>query len=308
MACIQYLQKRNCTAGARLQYKLFPMTHILQDTDIPDKSRCYSVIIPVFNQLKYTEQCVESLISQDVRPGNLLIIDNGSSDGTPRWLEAHPEFRQFRNRTNLGCGCAWTQGIVMSPDAEWVILLNNDVLAGPDAIGAQLRAALRGQLGVASPALLEGPNDYDFNVFAGEYAGKMSGLIRRGKFHGVCFAVHRSVIEEIGFPDTDRRLGGYEDSEFLYRCRAAGIRTGCVGDSVFHHFGSITQKAIKQNTGQKSLGDLRYFRSKTGSKWLTRKLDKFHARNESKKRIKEELRKAGYTMHMVRRDGGWIYF
>jgi N-acetylglucosaminyl-diphospho-decaprenol L-rhamnosyltransferase len=284
------------------------MTQIFQVTVIPDTFRSYSVVIPVFNQLKYTDQCVESLISRGVRPENILIIDNGSSDGTLRWLEAHPEFRQLRNRTNLGCGCAWTQGMVMSPDAEWVILLNNDVLAGPDAIGALLRAAEREKLGVASPALIEGPNDYDFNVFSGEYLGKMSGLVRRRKFHGVCFAVHRSVIEEIGFPDTDRRLGGYEDIEYLYRCRSAGIQTGCVGDSVFHHFGSITQKAIKQNTGQKSLGDRRCFRSKTGSKWLTRKLDKFHARSVIQKLVKDELRKSGYTMHMVRRDGEWIYF
>ncbi|NTV60767.1 MAG: hypothetical protein HGA77_05595 [Chlorobiaceae bacterium] len=115
------------------------------------------------------------------------------------------EIRNLRNRTNPGCGCAWTQGIVMSPDAEWVILLNNDVLAGPDAIGALLRAAEREKFGVASPALLEGVNDYDFNGFSGEKVRRMVGAVRMGKFHGVCFAIHRNVISEIRFPDTDKK-------------------------------------------------------------------------------------------------------
>jgi GT2 family glycosyltransferase len=265
----------------------------------------FAVVIPVFNQLKYTSLCVESLLARNVRPEQILIIDNASSDDTPRWLAEHPELRQLHNETNLGCGCAWTQGVVMSPDAEWVVLLNNDVLAGPDAIGALLDAAEREKLGVVSPALLEGSNDYDFDSFAIGYKQKMSGTIRRGRFHGVCFAIHRSVLEKVGFPDTDRRLGGYEDAEYQFRCRRAGIPVGIVGDSVFHHFGSITQKAIKQKTGQKSLGDLSYFRSRVGSGWMSRKRDKFMSKIEYRKWIDAELAKSGYTLHMQRRDGEW---
>jgi N-acetylglucosaminyl-diphospho-decaprenol L-rhamnosyltransferase len=265
----------------------------------------YTIVIPVFNQLQYTVQCVESLLRQHVLPGNILIIDNASSDETPRWLTQHAEFRQHRNSTNLGCGCAWTQGIVLSQDSEWIVLLNNDVLAGPDAIGALISSAEREKLGVASPALLEGPNDYDFNSFATNYRHKMSGMIRRGKFHGVCFAVHHDVWEKIGFPDTDRRLGGYEDAEYFFRCRRAGIPMGIVGDSVLHHFGSITQKAIKKKTGQKSLGDLEYLRSRVGSGWLARKRDKIKAKLESRKWIDEEHGRSGFTLHMLRQDGEW---
>ena len=272
---------------------------------MPHNPRRYAIVIPVYNQLPYTAQCVESLLAQHVTPEDILIIDNASSDDTPYWLEEHPELQQHRNRTNLGCGCAWTQGVVLSPDAEWIVLLNNDVLSGPDAIGVLLDAAEREKLGVVSPALLEGVNDYDFNAFAVNYKQKMSGMIRKNRLHGVCFAVHRSVLETVGFPDTDRRLGGYEDSEFQFRCRRANIPVGIVGDSVFHHFGSITQKAIKQKTGQKSLGDLNYFRSRVGSGWLSRKRDKFLSRFEFRKWIDEERATSGFTLHMVRRNDTW---
>ncbi len=267
----------------------------------------YVIVIPVFNQLKYTVQCVESLLSQRVKPEEILIIDNASSDETPLWLEKHSELKRLHNKVNLGCGCAWAQGVVLSPDAEWIVLLNNDVLSGPDAINALLDAAEREKFGVVSPALLEGENDYNFENFAVNYQKSMSSLVRRGLFHGVCFAVHRSVIEQIGFPDTDRRLGGYEDAEFLFRCRRANVPVGIVGDSVFLHFGSITQKAIKQKTGQKSLGDLKYFRDRVGSKWFSRKKYKFLMKIAFRKWIGQEMARTGLSLHMLRRDGEWEF-
>jgi GT2 family glycosyltransferase len=272
----------------------------------PDPYR-FSIVVPVFNQFSYTVQCVESLLLQNVRPDQILIVDNASCDDTAQWLADHPEFRQLRNKANLGCGCAWTQGVVLSPDAQWVVLLNNDVLAGPDAINALLDAAECEKLGVVSPALLEGIDDYGFAAFAPGYLRKMSGMVRRGKFHGVCFAIHRSVFEKVGFPDTDRRLGGYEDAEYLFRCRRAGIAVSTVGESVFHHFGSITQKAIKQKTGQKSLGDLRYFRARVGAPWLSRKIGKVREKRELRGWIDLERAHSGFTLHMLRRDGAWAF-
>ena len=270
-----------------------------------DDSYRYVVVIPVYNQLDYTVKCLESLRKESVRPEEILIIDNASSDETPVWLARHPEYKSVHNKVNLGCGCAWVQGVVLSPDAEWVVLLNNDVLAGPDAIGALLDAAEREKLLVVSPALLEGADDYGFDKFAVGYQQKMSGMIRRGRFHGVCFAVHRSVVEKVGFPDSDRRLGGYEDAEFLFRCRRAGLPVGIVGDSVFHHFGSITQKAIAEKTGQKSLGDRKYFRNRVGSTWRARKMEKFLFWFVCRKWIENERATSGYTLHMVRRNGAW---
>ncbi len=272
---------------------------------MPNIVNRYSVVIPVFNQLQYTVQCVGSLMDQKVRPGDIFIVDNASSDDTPLWLKNHPELRQHTNQTNLGCGCAWAQGAIFSSGAEWVVFLNNDVLAGPYAISALLDAAEREKLGVVSPALLEGQNDYDFEDFAKDYQQKLSGMIRRGHFHGVCFAVHRSVFEKVGFPDTDRRLGGYEDTEFLFRCRRADIPVGIVGDSVFHHFGSITQKAIKQKTGQKALGDRKYFRSRVGSTWWQRKKERLLMSFAYRKWIAQETEKSGFSLHMIRKDGAW---
>jgi hypothetical protein len=174
----------------------------------PPRHRC-RVVIPVLNQLPYTQQCVESLLAAGTPASALLVIDNGSSDETPAWLASRPDVPSIRNRVNLGCGGAWAQG-ALHDDSDWVLLLNNDVVVCPDFVDGLLDAAERHGLDVVSPALVEGPLDYDFAELARRFREAMQGSLRRGWFHGVAFAVHRRVFEAIGFPDTDRQLGGRE--------------------------------------------------------------------------------------------------
>src|SRR5450432_1081300 len=267
----------------------------------------YTVVIPVLNELRYTKQCVESLLAHGTPAEGILVIDNGSSDGTPAWLAAHPELRSVRNPANLGCGGAWTQGALLAQTegSDWTVLLNNDVLVSDGAMDAMLSAADRHGLDVVSPALAEGALDYDFEAHAATFVQAMAGTLRPCWFHGVCFAVRRKVFEAIGFPDTDRRLGGREDIEFLVRCQRSAIPVGTVGDALLHHFGSITQKAIKLETGQKDLGDRDYFYARVGFNWLARKRFKAERTRLAKGWVEAEQAAHGYAMHMLREDGGW---
>ena len=265
--------------------------------------RC-TVVIPVLNQLSYTGQCVESLLAGGTPGDSILVIDNGSSDDTPAWLAAHPEIRSIRNGVNLGCGGAWTQGALIA-ESEWVVLLNNDIVAPAGAIDSLLDAAERHGLGVASPALVEGTLDYDFADHAATFRAAMAGTIRPGWFHGVCFAVRWPVFEAIGFPDTDRRLGGREDVEFLVRCQRSGIAVGTVGDSLLHHFGSITQKAIKLETGTKEIGDRHYFYRRIGMGWAARHAFRRDRKALARSWVADERARHGFTMHMIREGGAW---
>lgn len=265
----------------------------------------YCVVIPVLNQIQFTSQCVESLVAGGTPSSSIIVIDNASTDATPTWLAARPELRQVRNRVNLGCGGAWTQGALLA-DADWVVLLNNDVIASRGAMDAMLDAADALALQVVSPALLEGPLDYDFGELACRYLSAMRGAVRHGWFHGVCFAVRREVFERIGFPDTDRQLGGREDVEFLVRCLRHGVPVGTVGDAVLHHFGSITQKAIKLETGEKDLGDRQHFYRKLGMGWLERKRFKRERRAQARTWVANEKATRGFAMHMQRQNGRWV--
>lgn len=264
----------------------------------------YRVVIPVLNQLAYTRQCVDSLLASGTPAATLLVIDNGSTDETPQWLASRPDVPSVHNRVNLGCGGAWTQGALVG-DAEWTVLLNNDVVVCDRAMDRLLDAADRHGLDVVSPALVEGPLDYDFPAHAADFLARMAGTLRRGWFHGVCFAVRRRVFETVGFLDTDRQLGGREDVEFLVRCTRHGVPVGTVGDALLHHFGSITQKAMKEESGQTDLGDRDHFYRKLGMNWLARKRFKADRKALARRWVAEERAAHGLCMHMLRQDGGW---
>ena len=262
----------------------------------------YTVVIPVLNQLHYTQQCVESLLAHDVAAGSLLVIDNGSSDGTPAWLASRPEIRSVRNPVNLGCGGAWTQGALLA-GSDWVVLLNNDIVCAHDFVGLQIDAAERIGLDVVSPAIVEFDLDYDLDAFTAEFVSKMSGTVREGWFHGVCFTVHRRVFETVGFPDTDRFLFGREDAEFRARCLRHGMKVGTVGEAVFHHFGSITQSAMKAEQRVAEFGDHRYLYAKLGLGWWGRQKAKLRRKAQTAQWVREERARFGLTLHMVHRGG-----
>jgi N-acetylglucosaminyl-diphospho-decaprenol L-rhamnosyltransferase len=264
----------------------------------------YTVVIPVLDQLAYTQQCVQSLLDHGTPAEAILVIDNGSRDATPDWLAAQAAIRSVRNAVNLGCGGAWTQGALLA-GSDWVVLLNNDVIVSADAMTALLDAGERHGLDVVSPALVEGALDYDFEAHAAAFVRAMAETLRPGWFHGVCFAVRKDVFEAIGFPDTDRRLGGREDVEYLVRCRRNGVPVGTVGDALLHHFGSITQKAIKLETGRKDLGDRDYFYAKMGMGWLARKRFKAERMRLAREWVQAERAAHGYAMHMLRDGGVW---
>ncbi len=266
----------------------------------------YTVVIPVLNQLHYTQQCVESLLRCGIPADSLLVIDNGSTDDTPAWLAQRADIRSVRNPVNLGCGGAWTQGAMLS-DSEWVVLLNNDVVLAHNAIDAMLDAADRFGLDVVSPAMVEVDLDYDQGAFTARFIAEMRDVVRRDWFHGVAFAVRRKVFHQIGYLDTDRLLYGREDAEFLFRCRRAGLKTGTVGAAMLHHFGMITQTALKKASGVARFGDHRYFYSKVGLGWWGRQKYKFERKTRAGRWAAAEKAAHGLSLHMQRREGHWVY-
>src|SRR5688572_14884326 len=86
-----------------------------------------SIVIPVFNQLHYTRNCLESLGKSRMHDAKIVVVNNGSSDGTREFLAKISSVHVIENETNRGCAAAWNQG-VRALKAEWTVVLNNDVL------------------------------------------------------------------------------------------------------------------------------------------------------------------------------------
>ena len=100
-----------------------------------------TVIIPNYNGLKFMEPCFCALKSQNCRDFEVLVVDNGSTDGSVQWLKER-EIPSIFLTENTGFSGAVNVGIKAS-HTPYVILLNNDTEPEPDYVGELLKAIER---------------------------------------------------------------------------------------------------------------------------------------------------------------------
>lgn len=267
-------------------------------------------VIPVFNQLHYTQQCLDSLNRDGVPDSRLVLVDNASTDGTRQFLASRPGIRTISNPTNLGCSAAWNQGVEAAAPATWTAVTNNDVFVAPGFTTALVGFAQQGNWDIVSPSMVEGELDYDFGAFALEFGRKMAKVHRPGLASGVCFMVHRRVFERIGVFDPKLGQAGYEDEDFFRRARSAGFRLAVTGQALLHHFGSVTQESVKARMGGASrarLGNSDYFRHKHGLNWFRRRSERLREHLRTWSWRAAEFRRFGLTLRIQRTRGEWRY-
>ena len=257
-----------------------------------------AIVIPVFNQLHYTRQCVETLNGAGVADDQIIIINNASTDGTAEFLATHPQIHTVNNEANVGCGPAWTQGAKLSA-AEWTVVLNNDVLIPANCLEGLIDFAVENNYDIACPAMREGEADYDWQQHADGFMQKMRDVRRDDIGHGVGFMVHRRVFEKIGYFNN---FGGYEDDDFFRRARSAGFRLATTGRAWLHHFGSVTQKSTKFKVVMTREHRDRY-RRVIGRNWLQRKIHQWQQGFRGWRWRQSELRCHGNSLREQRIAG-----
>ena len=229
-----------------------------------------TVVIPVHNQLPYTRQCLDSLNASGVTDARIVVVNNASTDGTAEFLVTRPTLRVITNTENRACAAAWNQGLQAS-STNWVLFLNNDVLTPIGWLENLVAFAEKSSASVVSPALGEGELDYDFVSYAREFMTTMRAVTRPHIESGVAFLVHRRVFERVGGFDENFRKGGNEDVDFFWRAQAAGFKLATTGSSYLHHFGSVTQTALKAERGSTRAETIGYFRAKWKLGWAQRR-------------------------------------
>src|SRR5574341_2560100 len=81
--------------------------------------RTVSVVIPAFNAARVIRRALESVLAQTVRPDEVLVIDDGSTDETRKVVEACGRFLTYIRQDNAGSSGARNRGIVAAR-GDWV--------------------------------------------------------------------------------------------------------------------------------------------------------------------------------------------
>lgn len=218
----------------------------------------YSIVIPVFNKAALTRQCLSTLRAtlDGAGDGEVIVIDNASSDETPAMLREFDWISVVRNETNLGFAGANNQGARMA-SGEYLVLLNNDIIAHPGWLAAMLDAACAPGAGIVgarllypdgrlqhagvylAPLHLGGAGFYAAHDLAGAPGDTPYARERREyqAVTGACLVTPRALYLESGGLD-EGYWNGYEDVDYCMKVRARGLHIVYAGDAVLTHFES----------------------------------------------------------------------
>jgi GT2 family glycosyltransferase len=210
-----------------------------------------SIIIPVLNQLEYTKMCLESIYNNST-PGTyeIIVVDNGSTDGTAAWLKGKKNIIVIKNRKNIGVAAAWNQGIKKSR-YDYVCIINNDLILSAGWLDALTNFYMtKKDAGVVSPGTREGILDYNFEKYAASYIMAMKNHYEREIF-GWCMLIKKDRFEKAGLFDEVFKVGVGEDRDFYRRLKEHGFTSYITGSAFVHHFRSATLKAVRKKIGKK---------------------------------------------------------
>jgi len=253
----------------------------------PKSNELASLLILCCNQLEYTRQCLESVLRHTREPYELVLVDNGSSDGTLGYLEEIRRRRRpgrtvvIRNETNRGYVAGCNQALEQAK-GQYVVFLNNDTVLTAGWLEGLIGWLLKewpnaGLVGPVSNGAMDAQcirPDYtdlaDLDAFAARrrqaFAAKMLAAHR---LTGFCLLVRRDVLERLGRLDERYGMGFFEDDDLCVRAREAGYRLLIALDVYVHHFGNCTFQQLGLDTRQRLDANFELFCAKWGPEHAT---------------------------------------
>lgn len=209
-----------------------------------------SIIIPTNDRLDLLIRCVESVRRYSPEDVEIIVVDNGSADGTISWCLSE-RVRFVSLARNEGYPAACNKGLrVAAGDA--LVLLNNDTVVSARWLDNLLAALYSApDIGMVGPVTnyASGRQQVrypyadleEFQRIAAEVnVSDPAKWIRAERIVGVCLAFRRELMERIGLLDERFSPGHYEDDDYCLRARLHGFGLLICPDALIHHEGSAS--------------------------------------------------------------------
>jgi len=218
-----------------------------------------SIIIPNWNGKSYLERCLNSLKDQDFSNYEVIVVDNGSTDGSVEFIENFfPKARVVAFEENQGFSRAVNEGIRRAK-GKYVLLLNNDIEADPHLL-RHLHEAISSSgdvdfcacrmMDFRTRELIDGIGDgyprkgKAFRI--GHGAKYEPPFDRRRRVFGACAGAalyKKTLFEVVGLFDEDF-FAYHEDADWNFRANLMGYRCHYIPQAVVYHSGSSTTGSL----------------------------------------------------------------
>jgi GT2 family glycosyltransferase len=214
-----------------------------------------SIIIPVYNQLTYTINAIESILLSDTRtPFEILVIDDLSTDETAQFFADLAPIRIHTQATNQGFIAACNQGASLA-QGEYILFLNNDVYVLPqwldamiDTFGRMADVGLVGSQFLYPDGFLQEAggivwqNGQGWNYGRGEYPMLPEYTYARSVDYcsGASIMIKKTLFAQVGMFPEAFKPAYYEDVDLAMKVRAAGFDVIYQPGSKVVHFEGVS--------------------------------------------------------------------
>ena len=211
-----------------------------------------SIIIPNYNGLRFMKDCLNSLAKQTYKDYKLLIVDNGSSDGSKEYFkENNIDFIDLDTNLGFAGGCNEALKLV---DTKYVILLNNDTEVFSDYVEKLVQAIKKDEKIFSVSPLMINAHKKDIVDDAGDglcllgfayqigVGEKIINYTKSKEVFTACAgaAIYRmDILREIGFFD-EMHFAYLEDIDLGFRARLKGYKNVFCPSAKVYHLGSAT--------------------------------------------------------------------
>ncbi len=265
-----------------------------------------SIIIPTYNKKDLLLQCLDSIEAHTPFPYELIVVDDGSDDGTPEALQTRRRIRLAVHERNRGFAGAVNTGLLMAK-GKTVLILNNDVVVAEHWLENMLACLYSSpDIGAVGPVTNyiggEQQIEVPYRGLAGmkEFAAGRNRLdpakwIDTERLVGFCLLMKREAVMGTGFFDEGYRVGNYEDDDWSVRLRLLGWRLVIAGDSFIHHLGSETMRSLDNQLFERANQENKdYFHLKWGQ---------VHERVRQTEQKRKERDGQAFTDQVLRMEG-----
>lgn len=218
-----------------------------------------SVVLLAYNNLSYVRNCVKSILenTEEIHY-ELILVDNGSTDGTGAYFDSIKDAKVIHLKYNLHVVKGFNIGL-MAAEGKYSAAICNDFIFTKNWLGNLLTCMESDPgIGYASPGATNISNLQRISIpFTSierfqEEAGKFNISDPRKWEERVVLLPNvlccpTALLQRIGYYDTRFYRGEFADDDISFRIRRAGYKLIYCADTVTHHYGSVTTAKDHQN-------------------------------------------------------------
>jgi GT2 family glycosyltransferase len=228
--------------------------------------RLVCIIVLAWNHLEDTMECLESMMKSDYDPVRILLLDNGSVDGTSDFVRKHfPKVDILRSEINLGISGGYNLGMkyALEQGSDYVLIANNDIVVDMQMVHHLVDdLEYNPKAGISMPKIYHYYGDRNRLWCTGARWRRFPPSVKMTDVNAndsekfsqpfeiefapsCCLLLRRRLIEQIGYFDAEYFFYN-DDWDYSIRCRKAGYSLRYVPTAkMWHKVSASTQKSDK---------------------------------------------------------------